>query len=223
MKVLGIIGGIGSGKSAASALFQQFGAAVISADGIGHQVLRLPNVKNAVREHWGLAVFGEDGEIDRRRLATVIFNDERERAHLESLTHPLIAEEVQWQRNKHEQDGVQLCLLDAPLLLESGWDHMVDVILFVSATAEERWNRVKNRGWSETEWKQRESAQLSVKEKAGRAHIVLDNSGDTDHLRTQVEILVRDYASVLPKINTQSKTMPSRACCPKPDKMDCVR
>lgn len=222
MKLLGIIGGIGSGKSTASELFRQAGAAVISADEIGHRVLLLPDVKIAVQERWGLAVFGEDGEIDRRKLAAVVFADENELSYLKSLTHPLIAEEVDRQRKEHERGGVPLCLLDAPLLLESNWDHMVDWIIFVSASAAERWERVKSRGWSETEWRQREAAQLPVEEKVRRADVVLDNSGDADHLRTQVETFVRDHVS-LPKINTQSKTIPSVACCPKPDKIDRVR
>lgn len=191
MKLLGIIGGIGSGKSTASELFRQLGGAVISADDIGHQVLLLPDVKIAVQERWGSAVFGEGGEIDRRKLAAFVFADKKELTYLKSLTHPLIAEEVHRQRNEQERNGTQFCLLDAPLLLESGWDHMVDMIIFVSASAEARWNRVKSRGWSETEWRQRESAQLPVEEKARRSHIVLDNSGDTDHLRTQVEALAR--------------------------------
>ena len=191
MKLLGIIGGIGSGKSTASALFRQFGATVISADDIGHQVLLLPDIKEAVRRRWGSVVFGEDGEIDRRKLAEVVFADGNELVYLKSLTHPLIAEEVHRQREEHKQSGVPFCLLDAPLLLESGWASMVDQIFFVSAPAEERWGRVKSRGWSEAEWKQRESAQLSVEEKVRQAHIVLDNSGDTDHLRTQVETIIQ--------------------------------
>jgi len=195
MKFLAIIGGIGSGKSTASELFRHAGAAVISADDIGHQVLRLWNVKNVVRERWGSAVFGTDGEIDRRKLAAVVFADENELTYLKSLTHPLIAEEVNRQRKEHEQSGVQLCLLDAPLLLESGWDHLVDQIIFVSAPAEERWNRVKSRGWSKTEWKQREAAQLPVEEKVRHANVVLDNSGSTDSLRTQVETVVRNFMS----------------------------
>jgi dephospho-CoA kinase len=192
MKLLGIIGGIGSGKSTASTLFQQCGTAVISADDIGHQVLLLSDVKQTVRERWGKNVFGNDGEIDRRLLAAVVFADEKELAFLKALTHPLIADGVNRQREEHERCGVPLCLLDAPLLLESGWDHMVDQIIFVSAPAEERWYRVKRRGWSETEWQQRESAQLSVEEKVRRADIVLDNSGDTEHLQTQVKKIVSD-------------------------------
>ena len=189
MKLFGIIGGIGSGKSTAAELFRQSGAAVIDADNIGHQVLLLPEVKNSVLKRWGLAVFGEDGEIDRRALASVVFASEEELAHLQSLTHHLIAEEVRRQRERHERNGVQLCLLDAPLLLESGWEHLVDQIIFVETPAEVRWNRVKSRGWTETEWQQRETVQFSVEEKKRRADRVLDNSSNTDHLRTQVEAL----------------------------------
>ena len=189
MKILGIIGGIGSGKSTVSALFRQWGAAVIDADTIGHQTLLLPQIKESVRERWGSAVFGEDGEIDRRKLAAVVFADEKEIAYLKSLTHPLITEEILRQRTEYERNGVQLCLLDAPLLLESDCDHLVDQIIFVEAPMDERWNRVKSRGWSKTEWQQRESAQFSVEEKKCRADVVLDNSGDADHLRTQVEAL----------------------------------
>ena len=196
MKLLGIIGGIGSGKSTAAELFRQSGAAVIDADDIGHQVLLLPEVKNAALKRWGLAVFGEGGEIDRRALASVVFTDEKELDHLKSLTHPLIAEEVQRQRERHERGGVQLCLLDAPLLLESGWEHLVDQIIFVETPADVRWNRVKSRGWSETEWRQRETAQLAIEEKKRRADIVLENSGDTDHLRTQVEALCSQHFSL---------------------------
>jgi len=191
MKTIGIIGGIGSGKSTVAELFRQAGAAVISADDIGHQVLLLPKVKMAIGERWGSAVFG-NGEIDRKKLAAIVFADEKELTYLKILTHPLIAEEVLQQRKEHEQNGVQLCLLDAPLLLESGWEHLVDLIVFVSAPPEVRLERVKSRGWSETEWQQREAAQFTLEEKSRRSNVILDNSGDTDHLHIQVEALVRD-------------------------------
>jgi dephospho-CoA kinase len=187
MKIIAIIGGIGSGKSTASEVFRQLGAAVIDADTIGHQTLLLPHVKELAHERWGSAIFATDGEIDRRKLAAIVFADVQELAYLKSLTHPLIAEEVHRQRKEHERNGMQLCLLDAPLLLESNWEHLVDQIIFVSTPVEERWNRIRSRGWSETEWQQRESAQFSVEEKARRADIVLDNSGDTEHLRRQIE------------------------------------
>ena len=197
MKILGIIGGIGSGKSTASALFRQSGAAVICADDIGHRTLLMPSVKKAVHKRWGSAVFGKDDEIDRQKLAGVVFADKKELAYLQSLTHPFIAEEVQQQRMEHEQNGVRLCLLDAPLLLEAGWDHLVDQIIFIETPEEVRMRRIESRGWTQTERHQREAAQLSVEEKKCRAHVILDNSGDTAHLRTQVAALFTEFTDFL--------------------------
>ena len=193
MKVLGIIGGIGSGKSTAAEIFQQFGTVVINADNIGHQILLMPDVKKTVQVRWGQAVFRDDGEIDRRKLATVVFADEKELEYLKSLTHPLIADEINRQRKEYEQSGVQLCLLDAPLLLEANWDRYVDQIVFVSAPAEMRCRRVKCRGWSENEWQQREASQFPVEEKQRLSDIILDNSGDLDHLQTQVKAIVHGF------------------------------
>jgi len=191
MKVLGIIGGIGSGKSTVSALFQKLGAAVINADEIGHHVLLLPQIKKAALKRWGNTILGTDGNIDRRKLAAIVFANKEELAYLQSLTHPLIAEEVERLRKEYEQAGSQLCLLDAPLLLESGWEQSVDLIVFVSVPDEVRWQRIQNRGWSKAEWQQREAAQLSVEQKQQSADLILDNSGDTEHLHRQVEKLVR--------------------------------
>ena len=135
MQTIGIIGGIGSGKSTVAELFRQAGVAVIAADDIGHQVLLLPKVKDAIRNRWGSAVFdNESNEIDRKKLAAIVFADEMELAYLKNLTHPLIAEEVHRQRKELEQNGTRLCLLDAPLLLESGLEHLADVIVFVFAS-----------------------------------------------------------------------------------------
>ena len=207
MKMLGIIGGIGSGKSTAAEFFRLEGAAIITADRIGHQILLLPKVKESVQERWGSAVFGGDGGIDRQKLAEVVFAEEEELAYLKSLTHPLIAEEVDRQRKEHERNGVQICLLDAPLLLESGWDSHVDLIIFVSAPVEVRRERIKSRGWSETDWEQREAAQLSVEEKSRRADIVLDNAGNAEHLQRQVETLARNLMSMkVPTAQTPADT-----------------
>jgi len=202
MKTIGIIGGIGSGKSTAAGLFQQSGAVIISADVLGHQILLLPQVKKSVQARWGLTVFRspvsgnpaaeQTAEIDRRKLAAAVFTDERELAYLQSLTHPLIAEEVHRLQKEYTQSGVPLCVLDAPLLLESGWEPLVDLLVFVSAPAEVRWERVQVRGWSETEWKQREAAQFSVEKKERRADVILDNSGGREQLQVQVETLVRN-------------------------------
>ena len=193
MKILGIIGGIGSGKTTVSECFQQHGVPAITADAIGHQVLLLPEIKQAVRTRWGEAIFDDLGEIDRRKMAAVVFaNSEAAKtdlAYLKSLTHPRIAEEVHRQKEQYRQAGVSLCIFDAPLLLESGWEHLVDMVLFVDAPSEVRWIRVRDRGWERAEWERREAAQLSLAEKSRRSDVILDNSGNVEHLQKQIAAL----------------------------------
>lgn len=195
MKIFGIIGGIGSGKSTAASLFRQCGVPVIDADMIGHGILLLQEVKEVVRQRWGESVFDTSGAIDRRKLAAAVFTDANEREYLQSLTHPLIAAEVQRQRETYRQSGAAMCLLDAPLLLESNWDKEIDGIIFVDAPPEVRRSRVLARGWTEQEWQRREAAQLPVEEKRRRSNIVLDNSDDQDTLAAQIKNVVLLYGS----------------------------
>jgi dephospho-CoA kinase len=190
MKFWGIIGGIGSGKSTVAAEFCRFGAAVIDADKIGHQVLLLPKIKNAVRERWDSAVFDANGEINRQKLAAVVFAEEKQLTYLKTLTYPAIAEEVHRQREKYERIGIPLCLFDAPLLLESGWKHLTDLIIFVDSPEDVRWNRVKSRGWSIEEWKQREASQFSLDEKRRQADVIIDNSGGFNDLEMQIKKII---------------------------------
>ncbi|MDR0520973.1 MAG: dephospho-CoA kinase [Planctomycetaceae bacterium] len=198
MKVFGIIGGIGSGKSTAAAVFRRFGVPVIDADAAGHRILLLQEVKEAVRQRWGNHVFDSGGDVDRKKLAAVLFADssakKTELAFLQSLTHPLIAEEVKRQRTEYEQNGAGICLLDAPLLLECGWDKETDGIIFVDAPEEIRLRRILSRGWTETEWRQRESAQWPVGIKRQRADFILDNSGETESITGQVGTFLRTYS-----------------------------
>src|SRR5229473_2216247 len=88
--VVGLIGGIGSGKSLAAAAFKEQGAEVISGDQLGHEALRQPEIKKKVIEHWGNQVLGREGEIDRHQLGKIVFADARERKKLEAMVFPFI-------------------------------------------------------------------------------------------------------------------------------------
>ncbi|GHT45248.1 dephospho-CoA kinase [Planctomycetales bacterium] len=191
MKIIGIVGGIGSGKSTVAALFQQLGAAVISADKIGHRVLQNPNVKAAIRQRWGDRVFSSTGEIDRKEIAAIVFSQTNaaqssELTFLNELTHPLIADEVDRQRQALEQSGTAICLLDAPLILESHWENLVDGLVFVDVPFETRLKRVRQRGWSKEELLRRETNQLSPEEKRSRSDYVIHNAGDLGATAKQV-------------------------------------
>jgi dephospho-CoA kinase len=192
MLVIGIIGGVASGKSRVADAFGQLGARVIRADEVGHEVLREPGVEQSLRARWGEAVFDAGGRIDRAAVARRVFSDspagEEDRRYLESVTHPRIAEAMRAQLREWEQQGdVPAAVLDAAVLLEAGWHQMCDKLVFVDASRDVRVKRAGQRGWSVTEVEARESAQLSLEEKRKVADWVIDNSGSMDHTFAQVK------------------------------------
>ncbi len=193
MKVIGITGGIASGKSLVTQYLASYGATVLDADSAGHQVLRDPEVKRAIRERWGSEVFQDDtssAEIDRPAVARIVFARTplatRERKFLESLTHPRIRLFLFDQIAQFRQQGSSAAVLDAPLLFEAGWDEVCDWLLFVDAPHQQRLAAAVARGWSEDEFAARENSQLTVDEKRVRCDRVLDNSGTKEELLQQV-------------------------------------
>jgi dephospho-CoA kinase len=197
MKTIGLLGGIASGKSLVAKKLQQLGAVVLDADRAGHDVLRLPHVKQAARDHFGASIFHEkgqeEGEIDRKRLAAIVFaqteEGRRELDYLEKLTHPEIGRRLQKQLNHFQQRGVQVAVLDAPVMLKAGWDRFCDQIWFIDAPYEIRLERAQTRGWTEEELLSRELAQEPIERKRELADLVLDNSGEPEYTHRQIERL----------------------------------
>ena len=141
--LVGIAGGIASGKSFVAEQLERLGAAVVSADRWAHEVLKIEDVKNAVRERWGDAVFGADGQVDRPALARIVFapapDGPRELKWLEQLTHPRIGQLVRQEIAQLGQQGAAAAIvLDVPLMFESGWNKICDKIVFVEAPHEQR-------------------------------------------------------------------------------------
>lgn len=213
MQVIGILGGVASGKSAVTRMLAELGCGVLDADRAGHEALRQPEIKQAIRHRWGEAVFDADGEIDRQAVAKIVFappvaesetraggertrqiNDERK--FLERLTHGRIAAALKRQADAMAAESrVAAIVLDAAVLLEAGWDAMCDVLVFVDAPAHTRRERARSRGWSEAEFAAREAAQESLEVKRQRADFEIDNSGDLEHLRGQVERFWHAFAA----------------------------
>ena len=193
MKVIGILGGVASGKSLVAGELARLGAGVLDADRAAHDVLRMPEIETAARKRWGGAVFGSDGRIDRARLAQVVFADPpggpQERRYLEQLTHPEIDRLLAEQRKRLEASGRAAAVLDAPLLLEAGWDKLCDALVFVDAPRGVRLARASARGWSEMDFTAREGVQESLDAKRARADVVVDNSGSLEQTRGQIERL----------------------------------
>lgn len=193
MKTVGLLGGIASGKSLVAKKLQELGAVVLDADRAGHEVLRLPHIKQAARDRWGASIFGPDGEIERKRLAAMVFarteEGRRELEYLENLTHPEIGRRLREQLNLFSQQGVSVAVLDAPVMLKAGWDRFCDQIWFIDAPYEVRLRRAKARGWTEAEFRARELAQEPVERKRELADLVLDNSGELSYTYGQIERL----------------------------------
>ncbi|HID76486.1 MAG TPA: dephospho-CoA kinase [Planctomycetaceae bacterium] len=189
--LIGLLGGVASGKSLVARELARLGAGLLDADRAGHEALGVERVKQAVRKHWGPGVFGADGEIDRARLSRIVFaappDGPRERRYLEQITHPEIGRILHRQAGEMASLGVAVAVLDAPLLIEAGWDHCCDTLVFVDAPRELRLTRARKRGWSEEEFAAREEAQESLDVKRKRAHLILDNSGSVEQVRAQVE------------------------------------
>ncbi len=193
MHIVGLLGGVASGKSTVSQWFAQQGAGVLNADQAGHEVLRLPEVEAAARLRWGEEIFGPDGHVDRPRLAKIVFaptpEGTGERRYLEQLTHPAIGRHLEAQARQLAEAGRTMAVLDAALLVEAGWDRLCDKLLFVHASRRQRLARAVGRGWSEEEFAAREGAQESLDLKRARADVVVDNSGSPEETRAQLESL----------------------------------
>jgi dephospho-CoA kinase len=191
MQMIGLLGGVASGKSLVAQQLASLGAGLIDADRIGHEVLRLPHVEAAARERWGNDIFDADGRIDRASLARIVFapGDEgaRQRKHLEQITHPEITRRLQQQTDALAAAGKRAVVVDAALLLEAGWVDRCEKLVFVECPRETRLERALARGWSKEEFAAREDAQESLEQKRKRADAIIDNSGPSQRTQTQVE------------------------------------
>jgi dephospho-CoA kinase len=193
--VVGLIGGIGSGKSRVAQLLARRGARVVSGDELAHAALRQPEVRDRIVARWGPGVLDGSGEIDRRRVAAIVFADPAELKALERMTHPWIKERIRAEAVAAAADpSVQLVVLDAAVMLEAGWEGVCDRLVFVDAPRERRLGRVAGqRGWSAADLEARERAQLPLTEKAARADHVLDNAASLDNLERQVDALLHRW------------------------------
>jgi dephospho-CoA kinase len=192
MLVLGIVGGVASGKSLVSATLARWGAVVIDADKLGHEVLQEPAVIDAARERWGSSVATSNGQLDRKAIAQRVFGNDAtaavERHFLEQLTHPRIAAKMREKVSELATRGdVDVVVLDAALLLEAGWNEYCDRILYVDAPPLIREQRAVARGWSAVQLAAREAAQMPLSQKRAAADIVIDNADSPEKTLKQLE------------------------------------
>ena len=195
MRVLGLTGGIGSGKSMVTQMFAQLGAAVIDADQLAREVVE-PG-QPALREiaaTFGPDVLLPDGPLDRPKLAQIIFANPVERAKLDAITHPRIRRRME-QLIKARRSGPGVLIVDIPLLYENKRTSSVEKVIVVWVDPQTQLRRIQDRdGLSAEAARQRIAAQMPLDSKRARADHVIDNSGSPQDTRRQVEAIHRLYA-----------------------------
>ena len=191
MQVIGVLGGVASGKTMVARQLKELGAGLLEADRAGHEALKNEKIETAVRQRWGPQILGTDNRIDRARLARIVFakspDARQEREYLEQLTHPEIRRLLRKQLGHLADDGCTVSVLDAPLLLEAGWDEFCNAFIMVDSPRQLRLARALTRGWTEEDFAAREDVQKSLEVKRKHADVVVDNSGSPEQTKAQVE------------------------------------
>ena len=191
MLVIGLTGGIGTGKSEAARHLVSLGAELIDADVVGHEVYA-PNAEawRRVVEVFGEGILGPNGEIDRRSLGAIVFSAPDQLARLNGIMHPLMARMVQEKIDGFREQGADVVVVEAALLFEAGWDSLVEEVWVTDAPEESVIGRLALRnGMSEEEARRRVASQMSRTERLSRADIVIDNSADVAAMRKAIDEL----------------------------------
>ena len=202
--VLGLLGGMGSGKTAVGNALARHGALVISGDLLGHEALRQGPISAWAVQRWGPEILDGAGEVDRVKVAGIVFAAPDELRELEAQVFPWIRRKMQEAITAAETDEeVQLIVLDAAVLLEAGWDDLCDRLVYVDAPRELRLQRLtQKRGWTLKEVIDREDNQIPLTEKLNRADAVLDNSGTPVDLAAQVTRLLQGWGlAAVPEVH----------------------
>ncbi len=191
----GLTGGIATGKSTVSQIFQQAGAVIIDADRIGHQAMQkgLPAWRDIV-EHFGREILRSNGEINRQLLGDIIFNDATEKNVLNQIVHPQVMQEISRQLAPIEKETpTAVVILDIPLLIDVGWHRDVQEVILVYAPEETQLQRLMARnGLSQKEAMARIRSQMPIEEKKQYASIIIDNSGNLENTK-QKTLAVYNY------------------------------
>lgn len=185
--IIGLTGGIATGKSTVSKMFQEKGIPVLDADIIAHEVMRkgTPVFKQIV-ETFGESVVLPNGELDRRKLGEIVFNDSYLREQLNRIVHPAV-KDVMLERIRRIDPQVPLVILDVPLLFESGFDSICEQTIVVYTDEKTQLERLKHRNRLSTEDAlKRIHAQMPLAEKIKRADVIIDNSRTIDETQKQV-------------------------------------
>jgi len=175
-------------------MLADLGASVIDADLLAREVVEpgMPAL-GAIVARFGEAVLDPSGRLDRKKLGAIVFGDEKARKDLNAIVHPEVAALAAQRMQEAEARGSPMCVYDVPLLYENGLDRMLPTVVVVDASPAVQRARIKARdGLSDAEIDQRIAAQMPLAEKVSRANYVIENDGDLEETRRQVESLFRE-------------------------------
>lgn len=178
VKVIGITGGIASGKSTVAKMLRSLGASVINADNICHQLINTEEIKNKISKKWGNNIQDKDGKINRRTLGKIVFADKGKLLALNKIIHPKVIKRIKSQiAELTVKDKANVIVLDAALLVESNLTNLCDILLYVDAKKHICKKRAqKSRKWPLHETTKREKFQYSMREKREMADITINNN-----------------------------------------------
>ncbi|MDE2780455.1 MAG: dephospho-CoA kinase [Chloroflexota bacterium] len=191
MLVIGLTGGIGTGKTEVSRLLQELGATVLNADQVGHEAYT-PHSEawNEVVKAFGESILQDSGEIDRRKLGGIVFADPDQLEILNGIMHPRMAAIVREKLQGLNQGGVEVAVIEAAVLFEAGWDSLVDEVWTTESPEPLVVARLQERnGFSPEEIRKRIASQMSSSERSDRATEVVNNSGELADLENTVRAI----------------------------------
>ncbi|MDD4873521.1 MAG: dephospho-CoA kinase [Dehalococcoidales bacterium] len=187
MRIIGLTGGIGSGKSTVAAYFSELGATIIDADKIGHEVLETDEeVQRQLIDAFGKRILSPDGKIDRRKLAGIVFGNRESLIKLNLMTHPSIYRRMQSSIEEYKRQGKDILIIDAPLLIEAGWATRVDKIWVTIAPLEVILKRLEKNGISQEEAQARINLQTLPKERIRLADLIINTDLPLEELKIKI-------------------------------------
>ena len=189
MIVIGLTGGIASGKSTVAKMLSELGAVVIDADKVGHEAFR-PHTEawRKVVAASGKDILGQNDEIDRSKLAQLVFNDPKALQRLNRTMHPLMHRIVEKRIKALRRQGIEVVVLEATLLIEAKWTDLVDQVWVTITPADTVINRlVSQKGFTEEQARARIKSQTPIAQRAKNADVVIRNDADIDTIRKKVE------------------------------------
>ncbi len=199
MMIIGLTGGISSGKSTVAEMIKQLGIPIVDADVIAREVVE-PNEEAYAQivQHFGTSILNEDQTIDRKKLGAIVFNDENERKKLNSIVHPAIRQRMKQQKEQYLQEGFVHVVLDIPLLFESKLTYLVEKTLLVYVNEDVQLQRLMARDEStKEEALSRIKSQMPLKEKINLADEVINNNGTVEETKEQLYQILKKWAVIL--------------------------